>query len=162
LTRNWLSPLTWGGTAIDKSRDIAVDDAGNIYVVGWTLSGDFPTIRALAPKPEGYGLAFVTQIIQTDGVYTYGFSSYLGGSGSDEGKGIAVDSAGSVYVTGVTTSNDFPTYNAVDVTCGGCTGFFDAFVTKIISAGGVYTLGYSTFLGGNSDDFGLDIAVDGE
>ncbi len=94
-----------------------------------------------------------------DPVLTY--STYLGGSGNlDEGVGIAVDSSGNAYVTGVTNSTNFPTLNPIQATCGSCAGGgTNAFVTKINSAG--TALVYSTYLGGSGNlDEGDGIAVD--
>jgi uncharacterized repeat protein (TIGR01451 family) len=104
----------------------------------------------------------VTQIISTGGVYTYGYSSYLGGSDSDSGSGIAVDSAGNVYVIGYTSSTDFPTTtNAIQPGYGGGE-WADVFVTQIISASGAYTYGYSSYLGGSGYDliWPAGVAVD--
>src|SRR5262249_24819339 len=85
-----------------------------------------------------------------------------GGSGLDDGKGIAVDQAGNAYVTGATNSPDFPKVGAIASacagTCGGGNSPLDAFVTKINAAGSA--LVYSTFLGGSGDDAGNAIAVD--
>jgi len=80
----------------------------------------------------------------------------MGGSGYDNGHDIAVDSAGSAYVTGWTSSTNFPTRNAMQPTSGG--GQYDAFVFKLNPAGS--GLVYSTYLGGTSDDWGLGIALD--
>ena len=86
------------------------------------------------------------------------YSSYLGGSGGDVGLGLAVDSAGSAYLTGYTTSADFPTTaGAFDTTYNG--GDDDAFVTKLDASGAA--LGYSTYLGGSGGEYGYDVAVDG-
>ena len=84
------------------------------------------------------------------------YSTYLGGSSSGTGDGIAVDGAGSAYVTGFTGSTDFPTTAGAAQTTHA--GVFDAFVTKLDAAGS--GLVYSTYLGGNGSDAGLDIAVD--
>jgi hypothetical protein len=151
-----------GGSDMDFGWAIVVDDVGNVYVTGETYSTDFPTTtNAIQP---GYGGGewdvFVTQIISAGGVYTYGYSSYLGGSDADYGYGIAVDGAGNIYVTGWTDSTDFPTTtNAIQPGYGG--GEWDEFVTQIISTGGVYTYGYSSYLGGSDADYGYGIAVDG-
>ncbi len=80
----------------------------------------------------------------------------LGGSKSDSGKSVTVDSAGNTYITGVTGSIDFPTVNAVQPTYGG--GGVDAFVTKINPGGNAFI--YSTYLGGSAVDGGENIAVD--
>ena len=83
------------------------------------------------------------------------YSTYLGGSGSDRGFGIAVDASGNAYVTGLTASTDFPTASPIQAAFG---GRFDAFVTKLNAAGNA--LVYSTYLGGGDDDDGCSIAVD--
>ena len=92
-----------------------------------------------------------------DPVLTY--STYLGGSGTDAGTGIAVDTNGYAYVVGWTDSPDFPTNNAID---GGLVGPFDrdAFVVKLNPAGSGFV--YATYLGGSSGEFGNAIAVDGD
>jgi hypothetical protein len=85
------------------------------------------------------------------------YSTYLGGSGGDGAVGVAVDGPGNAYVTGSTTSTDFPTVNAVQLVFGGGT---DAFVTKLNRTG--RQLLYSTYLGGSGNDIGRGgVAVDG-
>jgi hypothetical protein len=147
-----------GGIEADVSFGIAVDFAGSAYVTGDTNSTDFPTTAGAAqPTFAGATDAFVTKLDATGSGLVY--STYLGGSGDagDAGRDIAVDAAGSAYVSGVTSSTDFPTTaGAVQTTYGG--HFFDAFVTKLSSTGSA--LVYSTYLGGNFDDFLGDIAVD--
>jgi uncharacterized repeat protein (TIGR01451 family) len=152
-----------GGSGFDFGAGIDVDGAGNIYITGWTPSSDFPTADSMQPYGGegswGYGDVFVTQLISTSGVYTYGYSTYLGGSGDDRGLAIAVDDMGRAIVTGQTFSNDFPTHKAVQTYPGGSGS--SAFATQIISTSGSYTLAYSTYLGGSGNDFGIAIAVDG-
>ena len=90
------------------------------------------------------------------------YSSYLGGSGSDIGFGIAVDGSGNAYLTGLTCSTDFPRVNQIPGACNGACGNwlnYDAYVTKINAAGSA--LVYSSYLGGSEDDYGRGIAVDG-
>jgi hypothetical protein len=151
-----------GGKNYDWGNGIALDGYSNAYVTGRTWSSDFPTHGAVQPGRNGWGDAFVTQIISASGVYTYGYSTYLGGSYWDSGNGIAVDGDGNAYVAGDTQSTDFPTHNAIQPTYGGGWELRgDAFATQIISASGVYTYGHSTYLGGTDDDYGRGIAVDG-
>jgi hypothetical protein len=144
-----------GSGGIDSGSGIAVDSAGNAYVIGGTTdSTDFPTMNPLQPVYGGNGDAFVAKLNPTGSALVY--STYLGGSGQDNGTGIAVDSAGNAYVTGYTSSTNFPTMNPLQPTYG---GHGDAFVSKIDPSGSA--LGYSTYLGGSGDDYGYGIAVDG-
>jgi hypothetical protein len=141
-----------GGIGWDQAYGIAVDAAGNAYVTGLTDSFNFPTTaNATQPTIKGADV-FVTQIMSAGGVYTYGFSTYLGGSGSDWGRSIAVDEASNVYVAGWTESADFPIHDALQsVLRGGA----DAFVTQLVRAGSAYTLGLSTYLGSDSHAYGV-------
>jgi len=144
-----------GGSFSDQGRDIAVDSEGNAYVVGFP-SPDFPTANAFQDTVPGGNDLFVAKLNAAGSALVY--STYLGGSRSDSGRGIAVDSTGSAYVTGYTSSTDFPTANAFQGK--NASGGFgdDAFVAKLSPAGS--TLLYSTYLGGSSNDAGFDIAVD--
>jgi len=143
-----------GGSGEDLGSVIAVDSAGNAYVAGTTASTNFPTANALQGTNAGGNTdSFVTKLNANGSALVY--STYLGGNGEDLGYGIAVDSAGNAYVTGVTDSTNFPTANAVQGTYGGGD---DAFVTKL-NANGSAKL-YSTYLGGSNFEGGFDIAVD--
>jgi hypothetical protein len=150
---------TYLGGSGDESRfegGIAVDTSGNAYVVGSTGSIDFPTTVGSFQSIYGGGSmdAFVTKLNPAGSALVY--STYLGGVGSDSGSGVAVDTGGNVYATGATGSLNFPTtVEAFQFVSGGST---DAFVTKLNAAGSA--LIYSSFLGGNGDDFGNAIAVD--
>src|SRR5205823_6554294 len=86
-----------------------------------------------------------------------GYSTYIGGSRGDSGNAIAVDSDGNTYVTGSTSSDDFRTVSPFQAAIG---GGLDAFVFKLNTRGSQFTHGYSTYLGGNGDDYGSGIAVD--
>ncbi|MBI3300513.1 MAG: SBBP repeat-containing protein, partial [Deltaproteobacteria bacterium] len=86
---------------------------------------------------------------------TLSYSTYLGGSGNEAGRSIAVDSSGNAYVTGGTTSTNFPTVSPLQATNGGGA---DAFVTKLNPAGSA--LIYSTYLGGSGDDDSFGLAID--
>jgi len=143
-----------GGSSSDIGNDIAVDGSGNTYITGYTSSSDFPTASALYGSTEGSWDVFVTKVNASGSSLVY--STFLGGSLSDKGNGIAVDGSGNAYVTGVTESSDFPTASAK---YGSNAGGSDAFVTKLNASGNGLT--YSTYLGGNNDDVGYDVAVDG-
>ena len=151
-----------GGEREDSGQGIALDGAGNAYVTGLTNSADFPTTpgafdTSFDGSSGGGSDAFVTKLNATGSALLY--STFLGGNltAHDGGYGIAVDGAGSAYVTGLTNSSSFPTTpGAFDTTFNDA---FDAFVTKLNAAGS--GLVYSTFLGaGFNDDAGFAIALD--
>jgi len=147
-----------GGSSEELARGIAVDSAGSAYVIGYTGSANFPkTTGAFDESFGGIRDAFVAKLNPAGSALSY--STYLGDTGQDEGDGIAVDSAGSAYVTGTTSSSGFPvTAGAFQVTKASGAGGFDGFVTKLNTAGSALT--YSTYLGGASLDEGFGIALD--
>jgi len=145
-----------GGSGTDVALAIAVDSTG-AYVTGSTSSSDFPgtSTSTLQSAYGGNTDAFVTKLNTAGSALVY--STYLGGSGLDQGGGIAVDASHNAYVVGGTeSSGDFPIHAAEQSTFGG--GNSDAFVTVINSTGTAYI--YSTYLGGNGADAGDGIAVD--
>ncbi len=117
-----------GGSLADSASGVALDQTANIYLTGSTVSTNFPIAGAAFQPTYGGGNddAFVAKI---DAItLTLDYSSYLGGSDTDNGYGIAVDTSGSAYVAGQTCSTNFPVSNAEQVAPGGnC----DAFVSKI-------------------------------
>ncbi|MFB3920258.1 MAG: SBBP repeat-containing protein [Terriglobia bacterium] len=132
-----------GGSGSDRGSSIAVDASGNAYVAGETRSTDFPTLNALQSALAGNStVAFVTKINPLGDAAVY--STYLGGTSGDYARGIAVDTTGNAYVTGVTCSRDFPTLNALQDDLGDA--YSAGFVTKFGVAGDA--LVYSTYLGG--------------
>ncbi len=149
-----------GGRDYDgQGRGIAVDSTGAAYVTGETYSMNFPTKHAFQPKNNalafGGSNAFVTKLHPSG---TLAYSTYLGGSVLDAGAGIAVDSKGAAWVTGVTESTDFPTKHAFQPKNNApAFGAGNAFVTKLDPSG---ALAYSTYLGGSGADGGAGIAVD--
>ena len=152
-----------GRTAADKTHGIAVDGAGNAYVVGET-NGGIPRTVGVAQPTSGGGIdAFVAKLSDR-GVLAY--STYLGGIGDDIGYGIALDSAGDAYIAGSTGSAAFntpvvPLKSALQGSLGGNRGGFgmlDAFVAKVNSCGSA--LLYSSYLGGTFVDAATSIAVD--
>ncbi len=152
-----------GGGKEDAGKAIAVDGAGNAYVTGYTDSSNFPTTEGAFDRTynEGYypDDAFVVKLNGDGSDLVY--STYLGGTADDVGKGIALDSSGNAYVTGVAQSNDFPTTEgAFDPTYNPSTqnGENDVFITKLNAAGSA--LVYSTYLGGGCDESGSAIRVD--
>jgi len=151
-----------GGEDHDSGFGIAVDNSGNAYVIGSTSSTDFPTQNPIQSYGGGLGAglgdAFVAKINAAGSDLVY--STYLGGADTDYGEGIAIDNSGNTYVTGSTSSANFPTQHPMQASYGGGmdTGWGDAFVAKINAAGS--DLVYSTYLGGSDDDIGEGIAVD--
>jgi hypothetical protein len=158
-----------GGSGLDKGNSLAVDATGNTYITGATSStsstlgfpppaGAFQTNCTLDVSGACEGDAFVAKLNPSlSGPGSLLYFTYLGGSLADAGQAIAIDSAGSAYVTGSTVSTDFPVAGAVfQPKFGG--GNADAFVTKLDPTG--KTLLYSSFLGGTNTDIGYGIAVD--
>jgi len=143
-----------GGSSNDLANAIAIDPTGEAYLSGPTVSTNFPTQNPLQPASAGGGDDFVAKLNAAGNALVY--STYLGGSGADQGNAIAVDGAGEAYLTGSTSSTNFPTQNPLQPTSGG--GADDAFVAKLNAAGSA--LVYSSYLGGGGDDAGFGIAVD--
>jgi len=146
-----------GGSGMDEAFALALDSSKNMYITGHSGSTDFPTVNAyrstFTPSGSNEYDAFVTKIASSGSSLVY--STYLGGSGMETGYGIAVNGS-NAYITGLTTSTNFPLKNEFQASYGG--GNRDGFVTKLSSAGN--TLIYSTYLGGSSDDSPWGIAVD--
>jgi hypothetical protein len=143
-----------GGGGTDRSNGIVVDGEGNAFLTGQTDSVDFPTRASLGPELSGPTDAFVTKLNASGTGFVY--STYLGGSGTEAGMALGIDAGNNVYVTGQTSSPDFPTLASMQDSLGGPS---DGFVSKIGNAGDA--LVYSTYLGGTtSNDGGLGIAVD--
>ncbi|MBL8295564.1 MAG: SBBP repeat-containing protein [Bryobacterales bacterium] len=160
-----------GGNRDDVAGAIAVDAQGNAYVVGSTLSTNFPvTAQAVGPTFRGGvqntifpgGDGFVTKLNATGSALVY--STYLGGSQDDWASAVTVDAGGNAWVTGATLSSNFPvsqdatqrTYGGTDPEANFATG--DAFVAQV-NPGGT-ALVFSTFLGGVSDDLAMGVAQD--
>jgi hypothetical protein len=142
-----------GGGNNDEGYSIAIGTAGNAYVTGGTYSADFPiTPGAFDATINGPYDSFVAKLDPTGSPLLY--STFIGGGGDDGGHSIAIDSAGNAYLTGYTSSPDFPiTPGAFDTTYNGA----DAFVAELDSTGS--SLLYSTYLGGGDNDWGSSIAV---
>ena len=174
-----------GGSFREGAAAIAVDATGAAYITGNTASTDFPASAGAPQRTYGgkqgvgttgetyYGDAFAAKLNAAGSALVY--ATYLGGRGDEAGMGLAIDSAGSAYVTGFSTSTDFPvTTDALQRTNAGIGGqgldalaefnlpdrarnTGDGFLVKLSPAGAV---AYSSFFGGNRDDAGLAVAVD--
>jgi hypothetical protein len=140
-----------GGTNQEQGSAIAVDANDNFYVTGFTYSSNFPLWNAVHAYSGGQD-AFVTKF-NASGSLAY--STYLGGSGSDQSNGIGVDSNGDAWVVGATQSTNFPTTaNALQSTFGGNS---DGFVSEFSPTG---SQRYSSYLGGAVSDAANAVAVD--
>jgi hypothetical protein len=145
-----------GGGTFTIAHGIVVDSSGNTYVTGSTNSASFPTTpNSFQPVFGDGGDAFITKFAPSGSTLVY--STYLDGSDGAAGNGIAVDASGAVYVTGETSSTDFPTLNPIQAALApGSTE--NAFLTKLAPSGAA--LVYSTYYGGSGDTTALAIAVD--
>src|SRR5262249_45858297 len=142
-----------GGGGDDYGVRVAVDSTGNVYVVGRTQSTNFPTQTPYQPANAGNVDVFISKLDPSGSTLLY--ATYLGGSGEDDGMGIAVDNANNIYVAGVTASSNFPLLNPILPSYRG--GIYDGFITKLNAAGSA--LIYSTYLGGSDGDWISDLAV---
>jgi hypothetical protein len=155
-----------GGSGGDFASDLVLDRFGNAYLVGETLSADFPVTPGAFQTTyggaggAGIGDAFVSKLNTTATALIY--STYLGGSDDDLADAVGVDTSGNVYVVGGTSSTDFPvTPDAIQSTLAGGTGTFvdDGFITRLNAAGNAVT--YSTYFGGSSDEEVDDVRLTG-
>ena len=145
--------LIGGGINTTYSQAIALDSSSNAYITGYTYASDFPTVSAAFSQSHSMPDAFVSKIDPTGTTLLY--STFIGGAGYDDLFSIAVDATGAAWVTGYTSSVDFPVLNAYQSTLNTTSGSYDAVVLKLSAAGGLL---YSTYLGSNS--IGRGIAID--
>ena len=138
-----------GASGLDEAASVAVDAAGNVYVAGTTSSPGFP---GTSGSPGGIDV-FVTKLDARGSTVLY--STYIGGSGIDEARGMTIDTLGNVYVVGSTTSTNFPTVSPRQATLAGGS---DGFLLRVSTTGG--GLGFSTYFGGSDVDEVNAIAVD--
>ena len=168
---NLLYSTYLGGINNDVAYSIAVDNQGAAYVTGWTTSTNFPNTNTIASLPNGlinnfnYGYsvttnAFLTKITWNGTNANIGYSAVFGGTNlnTDIGYGVALDPAGDVFVTGSTSSTNFPAFNVPGLMRATNSGDNDVFV--IAFNANATALLYSACLGGVNDDFGYAIAVD--
>jgi uncharacterized protein (TIGR03437 family) len=141
-----------GGDGVDEAIGIAVDSAGAAYVTGQTASSDFPNVGGFQPC-KAKNDAFVAKLNPSGSTLLY--STCLGGSQDDTGRGIAIDNSGNAYITGTTASNDFPAIDPVQK----YGGKRDIFVVKLNPA--TSGLVYSTWIGGSDNENFLEDSVGG-
>ena len=141
----------------DYSHGIAVDASGNAYIAGTTYEFDFPVTQdAFDESYAGYADGFALKLAPGGNRIIY--STFIGGEYVDRAYGIALDANGSAYVTGTTTSFDFPTTaDSYDTNLAVGTDYQDAFAVKLVPNG--TALSYSTYIGGGYTEYGLAIAV---
>ncbi|MBK6315437.1 MAG: SBBP repeat-containing protein [Blastocatellia bacterium] len=139
-----------GGNGDDRIEDAKIDSNGSLFIVGSTLSTNFPVIGGLGGNESGMD-AFITKI--GAGGLDFTFSTYLGGASTDFANAVALAN-GKIYIAGGTASNSFPFVNSYDDNPNG----LDAFLTVLNSTGS--TVLYSTVIGGGNNDIGNAVAVD--
>ena len=139
-----LSYTFFGGGKNDTATALNVDAAGNIYMAGSTQSPDFPIFNSIGQFLNGNSDAFAVKLTPAGDQFFY--SSLVGGSGEETGVSIAADTIGNAYLSGRTSSQDYPTFAPIQPAYGG--GASDAFISKIMPDGKSFS--YSTFLGGGA------------
>jgi len=156
-----------GGSGDDEAMAMALGPDGMVYLTGGSKSSTFPMVNAYdntfgGGTCDGYPCedVFVAKVDPAGvGAGSLLYSTFLGGSNYDKGRGIAVDASGRVYVSGYTRSDSFPTLNPYQLTRAGGS---DAFIAKLDTAlSGSASLLYGTYLGGNQGDRAYGIALNG-
>ena len=153
------STFLGGPQGYDFGNGIALDGSGNAYITGETGSPFFPVRNSLQGFGGQVGIrgdAFITKLNATGTQFL--FSTYYGGSSIDVAEDIALDASGNVYVTGWTSSENFPVSAGAFRTTGGSNGNLEVFVAKLNSTGS--TIMYSTYIPARDDDIGQGIVVD--
>lgn len=157
-----IDPLVYStflaGSYLDIAYSIAIDGDGNSYITGYTVSSNFPTKSGSYDVSfnGGYSDVFVTKFNSTASNLLY--STFIGGSGNDNGQKIVLDNNGNAFICGYTTSANFPTSaTAYDISL---SGDQDVFVTKLNANGSA--LLYSTYIGGNNTDYGYGLSIDAD
>jgi len=144
-----------GGNDYDEAKSIALDSLGNLYVVGYTYSSNFPTTEGAYDRTYngGYYDAYISKF--NPGLTTLLASTFLDGNDYDYAESIAINSLGNIYVAGLTASSDFPTTEgAYDRTFN---GYYDAYISKFSTD--LTTLLASTFFGGSGDDKAWSVSL---
>lgn len=147
-----------GGSQDDKAYSLTTDDFSNIYMTGYTISADFPVKYPVRNKAGVFDSDIFITKFKSSGQQLI-FSTYLGGTDTDQGKSVAVDKSGNIFVTGYSISPDFYAVNKLQSYNQGIYPPYrsDAIAVKLNSAGNSFEL--STHIGGDEDDEGHAIAV---
>lgn len=152
----------YGGKGTDYGRSIAVDAAGTVYVAGFTYSADLPITTPVAyqPKYAGGGDGFLLQLNTSLPLILY--STYLGGSKTDDARNLVLDPSGKVAIAGYTLSPDFPvTQNAEQSLIGAGLSPTNAFLAVLdLTQPPAQALVYSTYFGGTLAEVAQDLATD--
>lgn len=153
---------SFASSPIDAANGIAVDAANKIYITGEATTSNFPTKNAFQNSKGGTRDAFIAKFdVTQSGNNSLIYSSYLGGSGTEFGRAIAVTPAGVAFVVGVTGSFNFPTKSSSSLPVFQTTqgGVNDSFIAKVSPSGALI---YATYFGGNDRDEAQSVAVDSE
>lgn len=143
----------FGGSGQESIQAVGFDIYNNVIVAGWTSSTDLPASSGVKPHNGGGVDAFVASFGPNGGGLNW--CTYLGGSGDDRAFALAIDGSRNIYVTGWTSSINFPTASPVQLHLSGTR---DAFVAKLPPSGNA--LAFSTYLGGSGVETGYGIALD--
>ena len=148
-----LSSTFLGGSNDDYATSIRTDQAGNVFVVGYTNSSNFPTFAGYDNSYNGGYDIFISKL--SSSLSSLIASTYLGGTNNDYARSLFIDQSGNIFVSGYTNSSNFPVVSGYDNTYNGGQ---DAFVSKLNNS--LNSLVASTYLGGSSDDYATSLLID--